>query len=224
MLKWLCIGKIEFDFRKREIGMKRIFAFVVALFLTVATISAANAAPRHSIDFSGKKIITLAAIPYINVSGDESSYVLDSLKEGYTDYFAKEGFKIVPRENTLNALSLSDYIEGDNIIASDEVMRSVAENTKADFVIAMEVEEIAISREDEFPKTKLTAKIKLLYKIYDAAGSKIYPFRITTSRDNKATLAEVGPKYAVKNALNQALERGNHRLIEIINGKKNIRN
>lgn len=202
--------------------MKKFFNMMFALFLIFEAITVANAAPRHSIDFSGKKIITLANVPYINVSGDESSYVLGSLKEGYTDYFAKEGFKIVPRENTLNALSLNDYIEGDNIIASDEVLKGVAENTKSDFVIAMEVEEISVSREDEFPKTKLTAKVKLLYKIYDVAENKIYSFRITTSRDNKATLAEVGPKAAVKLALNQALERGNHRLIEIINGKKNM--
>lgn len=200
--------------------MKKIFIFILALILSVGTLAVAGAAPRYSIDFSGKKIITLAQVPYINISGDESSYVLDSLKEGYTDYFAKEGFKVISKENTLNALSGNDYVEGDNIIASDEVLKAVAENIGADYIIAMEVEEIATSREDEFPKTKLIARVKLLYKVYEAAENKVYPFRITTSRDNKATLAEVGPKYAVKAALNQALERGNHRVIEIINGKK----
>lgn len=199
--------------------MKRMFTFLFALFLSMGLVSFANAAPRHSIDFSGKKIINLAVIPYINVSGDESDYVLDSLKSDYTDYFANSGFKVISKEDTETAMTAAEYVAGDNVIASDEALKSIAENANADFVIAMEVEEISTSREDEFPKTKLIAKVKLLYKIYNKSEDKAHQFRIATTKDNKATLAEVGPKHAVKIALNQALERGNHRLIEIINMK-----
>jgi len=199
--------------------MKKMLTLIFALFLSIGFLSFANAAPRHSIDFSGKKIINIVLMPYINVSGDESNYVLDSLKSDYTDYFANNGFKVVSKEIAEAAMTTAEYIASDNIIASDEVLQSIAENANADFVIAMEVEEISTSREDEFPKTKLTAKVKLLYKIYNKSENKVYQFRIATTKDNKATLAEVGPKYAVKTALNQALERGNHRLIEIINIK-----
>lgn len=199
--------------------MKKIFTFIFAVFLSVGFVSYTNAAPRHSIDFSGKKIINLAVVPYINVSGEETSYILDSLKSNYTDYFANNGFKVILKEKIEEAMTSAEYNANDNIIASDEALKSIAENSNADFVIAMEVEQILTSREDDFPKTKLTAKVNLLYKIYNKSEDKVYRFRITTSKDNKATLAEVGPKYAIKTALEQALERGNHRLIEIINIK-----
>lgn len=198
--------------------MKKNFIFAMFLLFALGIISSATAAPRHSIDFSGKKIINLTVVPYINTSGADSGYVLDSLKSDYTDYFANNGFKVASRESTEEAMTKAEYIISDNIIASAETLKSISENMNADIVIAMEVEEISTSREDEFPKTKLTAKIKLLYKIYKKSDDKVYQFRIATTKDNQATLADVGPKHAVKTALDQALERGNHRLLEIING------
>lgn len=197
--------------------MRKIFTFVFALFFMVGLSAVSNAAPRHSIDFSGKKQVRLAVIPYINLSGDISTYVLDDLRNGYTDYFAKEGFGVVPKEKVDEALRDIEYNTADNIIATEETLKVVAEKTNADFVIAMEVEEISTVREDNFPNVKITAKIKLLYEIYQKSGDKFNQFRIATSRDNKAVLADVGPKYAVDNALRQSLDRGNNRLIEIIN-------
>lgn len=202
--------------------MKKLFTFLFSLVLTLGIISAVNAAPRHSIDFSGKKIISLAVIPYINNSNDMSDYIRDSLSNEYTNYFANSGFKVISKESTEEELNNAGYIIADNVIAPENVLKSVAEYTHSDFVIAMEVEEISTSRDDEFPKTKLTAKVKLLYEIYKKSEDRTYRFRIATTKDNKATLAEVGPKYAIKTALDQALERGNHRLIEIINGNKTL--
>ena len=91
-------------------------------------------------------------------------------------------------------------------------------------MIAMEVEEISTLRFDDFPNVKITAKVKLLYEIYKKSDDNFSQFRIATSRDNKTVIADVGPKRAIDNALKQALNRGNHRLIEIINSKKTLQN
>ncbi|MBR3723127.1 MAG: hypothetical protein IKN12_10275 [Selenomonadaceae bacterium] len=197
--------------------MKKIFSLFAALLLTVAAVSVAGAAPRHSIDFSGKKIIKIAVVPYVNTSGETASYVFDSLRSGYTDYYANEGFRVVPTEDMEKALVEIEYNEFDNMLATESVLKKAAEKTKADIVIAMEIDEIDTFREDAFPKTKITAKVKLIYEIYKKSDDKFYQFKIATSYDNKATLAEVGPKHAVKTALEKALARGNHRVIEIIN-------
>ena len=200
--------------------MKKLFGAFVVLLMTVTFISAANAAPRHSIDFSGKKIIKLAVVPYVNTSGETASYVLDSLKAGYTDYYANEGFRVIPTEDMEKALVQSEYNEFDNMLATESVLKNIAEKTKSDIVIAMEIDEIDTFREDAFPKVKITAKVKLIYEIYKKSEDKFYQFKIATSYDNKATLADVGPKHAVKSALDKAIDRGNHRVIEIINRKE----
>lgn len=184
--------------------MKKICLLMAALFTLVAFSSVAAARNR------------VALLPYINASEEHKGYVDEAVLAGYTFRFDNDGYEMVPEAEMARALENCDYTTDDEELPDKDQLASVAEETGADFVVAMSIETLNASRHVSFFQAKVTAKGKLAYKVYAAGSRRLYAFKTSSTDDNKTVFGGVGYKSPIINVLEDALEQGHDKVTAYI--------
>lgn len=165
---------------------------------------------------------TIAVIPYVNASEEHKGYVDETVTADYTNYFSNAGYTVVPTADITTALDKSGYNSDNEELPEKDQLASIAKDTKADYVVAMMIDELHASRHDSFFQTKVTAKTKLSYVIYSSKSDKVYRFKSTSSDDNKTSFGGVGFKSPIVNVLTRSMEQSNSKLLAFISENNNV--
>lgn len=186
--------------------MKKIVLLLCLLLLSAVPVFA------ESVEFPNpatEKRYTIAIIPYLNTTEEKAGYIKDVIQAKYNDEFSKTTLTIIPEADVLKALHAAGYDASNMELPEKDVLSSVAKETKADYVVAMEVNQLITTRHMSFFSTKAETKVKLRYKFYDLNKDKLIVFQTTGDSENTATLiGNVGYKAPITNALNQAMDAG----------------
>lgn len=182
--------------------MKKLLLLVMTV-LCLSGMAVASAAEGHKI----------AVVPYLNTSEETKGYVTDTVKEGYTDYFAKEGMTVLSKEQTEAALIKAGYVVADQMLPDKDMMENVAKSTGADYVVALEVADLKSTRHMAYFSNKVSTTAKLKYHFYNAATGKMVAFQTTAANNNKAVMVGMRSyKGSITAALQETLEKGNERI------------
>ncbi len=160
----------------------------------------------------------LAVLSYINTSEEKTGYVADAVNSGYTNYFQKLDYTILPSKDAQDALAKTGYSTENEALPDKDQLAAVARATGADFVIAMEISELHASRHISVFQEKVTAKCKLNYAIYSVQTDKVYSFKATGNDDNKTVFGGVGYKTPIVKSLNAAMDKANSNIREFLAG------
>lgn len=156
-----------------------------------------------------EKQYTIAIVPYLNTTEEKAGYIKEVIQTKYNDEFAKMNFAVVPEVDVLKALNNAGYDVSNMELPEKDVLSAVAKETKADYVVAMELNQLITTRHMSFFSTKAESKAKLRYKFYDLSKDKLTVFQTTGDSENTATLiGNVGYKAPITNALNKAMDAG----------------
>lgn len=158
----------------------------------------------------------------MNASEEHKGYVADTVATDYTNYFATMGYTIVSQDMVSKSLENAGYSSDNEELPEKEQMAAVAKDTKADYVVAMIIDELHASRHESFFQTKVTVKTKLSYAVYSAKADKIYKFKSTSSDDNKTSFGGVGYKTPIVNVLTNSMEQSNSKILAFIAENNNV--
>ncbi len=111
------------------------------------------------------------------------------------------------------ALNNAGYNTSNVELPDKDILASVAKNTNADYIIAMEVSQLITTRHLSFFQTKVVTKAKLRYKFYDAKQDKAVSFQTIGSSENKTSFGDIGYKDPITKALNQAMDDANEKIM-----------
>lgn len=186
--------------------MKKLLAVIMMLAMLAVSAVAMAAEAKPSI----------AVIPYINTSAEKKDYIPKTLDEGYTNYFAANGYTVVDAAKVQVALKDSGYTVEDEELPEQYNMAQVAKATGADYVVAMEVAELHASRHMSLFQSKVSAKGKLAYRIYSVKADRVYSFKTSADDDNKTIIGDVGYKTPINNVLNSCMAKGNEKIAAFV--------
>jgi len=154
----------------------------------------------------------LAIIPYINSTEENKGYIQEIVDGKYTEHYSNKNFQIIPLEEVQKALNSTGYDISNQELAEKDILASVAKETNADYVIAMEISQLITTRHMSFFQAKVVTKAKLRYKFYNAEKDKVASFQVTGLSENKTVFGDVGYKDPITKALNQAMDDANEKI------------
>lgn len=192
--------------------MKKISVIIVFCFIltSISLVFAQESAPIPS----PKSTYTVAIIPYINATEEKAGYVKETIDSKYIEQFSNDKFHLVSAVDVQKALSSTGFDPSNMELPEKDVMASVAKQTNADYVIAMELSQLTTTRHMSFFQAKVVTKTKLRYKFYNAKQDKIISFQVTGASENKTVFGDVGFKTPIVNALNEAMDNANIKTTE----------
>lgn len=156
---------------------------------------------------------TVAVMPYFNSTEETKGYIGKTVNGGYTGYFAKAGFRVVSQEAVKAAMQNAGYDASDQMLPEKEVMARIAQETGADYVVAMELAGLHSTRHESYFSTKVNTKCKLKYHFYSQKADKLTPFQTTSVNNNKAVLVGMRSyKSSMIAALKDAMNKGNEKI------------
>ena len=158
---------------------------------------------------------TIAVVPYLDTTEQEKKreYIPETLDELYTNYFAENGFTVIPAEELEKALSRAGYDPSNQMLPEKDIMAEVAQALGANYVVALELADLDVSRHMSYFSSKVSSSVKLKYHFYNARTGKMIPFQTTASNNNKAVLVGMRSyKSSISAALAEALEKGNEKI------------
>jgi len=186
--------------------MKR-FALLLMLMLSLSGIAGAAASNKG----------TVAIIPYFNSTEETKSYIGETVEEGYTNYFAKAGFGVVSQTAVKSAMLKAGYDTTDQMLPDKEVMVKIAQETGADYVVAMELAGLQSTRHEAYFSTKVTTRCKLKYHFYNSRENRLLPFQTTAINNNKAVMIGMRSyKSSMIAALQDAMNKGHNKIAELL--------
>ena len=156
---------------------------------------------------------SIAILPYINSTEEKKGYIDETINSKYTEQYTNKNFQLVPLLDTQKALNSAGYNTSNMELADKDILAAVAKNTKADYVIAMEISQLITTRHLSFFQTKVVTKAKLRYKFYNAAQDKVVSFQTLGSSENKTSFGDVGYKDPITKALTQAMDDANEKIM-----------
>ncbi|MCR5175535.1 MAG: hypothetical protein K6C05_01655 [Anaerovibrio sp.] len=181
--------------------MKKIlFTILVALFAMSAVCSAAT----------GK----IAVIPYLDTTEAtiDKDYLPGFMHTYYNDAMGKLGLSVIPEKDVQAALDEAGYDVSNQMIADKDIMAAVAEKTGADYVVAVELNDLKDAKHESFFQYKISVSVKMRYNFYTAAKKKLLAFQVTGADENKTILGGVGTKSPIKNSLKKASGKANDKI------------
>lgn len=195
--------------------MKKILLIMTMLIACLSSMAAAAPADGNS-----QKI---AVVPYIDNSEQNKDYIKTTVDEYYTNYWATQGYVLVDPVTVQQALDNAGFDASNKIAPEKDIMADVAKATGADFVIAMEIENINASRHVSMFSTKVRVSTKIRYNFYSATKNRMTPFQTTGECNNKAVMVgDVGYKAPIVKALHQAMDAGNLKIKSYINAANSV--
>lgn len=189
--------------------MKKLCLMLLMLFC----ISGTTFAEPQSMDVEEYGII--AVVPYLDTTEQKKQreYIPETMDELYTNYFGANGFTVIPAEDTEKALARAGYDPSNQMLPEKDIMAEVAQAVGANYVVAVELADLDVSRHTAYFSTKVSSSVKLKYHFYNARTGKMIPFQTTASNNNKAVLVGVRSyKSSISAALAEALEKGNEKI------------
>ncbi len=154
----------------------------------------------------------LAIVPYINSTEENKGYIQEIVDGKYTEHYSSKNFQIIPLEEVQKALNSTGYDISNRELAEKDILASVAKETNADYVVAMEISQLITTRHMSFFQAKVVTKAKLRYKFYNAEKDKVASFQVTGLSENKTVFGDVGYKDPITKALNQAMDDANEKI------------
>jgi hypothetical protein len=198
--------------------MKKI-AIITILYLFVISMSSTVFA-EVAIDPQMTKVTatqpSIAIIPYINSTEENKGYIQEIINSKYTEQYSNKNFQLIPLVDVQKALNNAGYNISNMELPDKDILASVAKNTNADYVIAMEISQLITTRHLSFFQTKVVTKAKLRYKFYNAEQDKVVSFQAIGSSENKSSFGDVGYKDPITKALNQAMDDANEKIMSNI--------
>lgn len=192
--------------------MKKMSAIIVFCFL-LASMSITFAQESSPVP-TQKGTYTVAIIPYINATEEKQDYIKETIDSKYTEQFSNDKFHLASAVDIQKVLSSTGFDASNMELPEKDVMASVAKQTNADYVIAMELSQLITTRHMSFFQAKVVTKTKLRYKFYNAKQDKIIPFQTTGISENKTVFGGVGFKDPIVKALNEAMDNANIKITE----------
>ncbi len=183
------------------------FVMLVMLMLALSGVAGAAASDKG----------TVAVIPYFNSTEETKSYIGETVDEGYTNYFVKAGFGVVSQGAVKSAMLKAGYDTADQMLPEKEVMAKIAQETGADYVVAMELAGLQSTRHEAYFSTKVTTRCKLKYHFYNSKENKLIPFQTTATNNNKAVMIGMRSyKSSMIAALREAMDKGQDKIAELL--------
>lgn len=199
-------------------NMKKI-SIIAILCLFILSISTAVFA-EAVLESQEEKVIaakpSIAVIPYFNSTEETKGYVQEVVDSKYGEQYFNKNFKVLPLIEVQQSLNNAGYDVSNKELPEKDILASVAKNTNADYVVAMEISQLITTRHLSFFQTKVVTKTKLRYKFYNAKNDKLISFQTVGSSENKTSFGDVGYRDPITKALNQALDDGNEKIMSNI--------
>lgn len=199
-------------------NMKKL-SFIAMLCLLVLSISTTVFA-EAVLDSQETTVITtkpsIAVIPYFNSTEETRGYVQEVVDSKYGEQYFNKDFKLIPLLEVQKSLNNAGYDVSNKELPDKDVLTSVAKNTNADYVVAMEISQLITTRHLSFFQTKVVTKAKLRYKFYNAKNDKLTSFQTVGVSENKTSFGDVGYKDPITKALNQAMDDANVKIMSNI--------
>lgn len=155
----------------------------------------------------------VAIIPYINSTEEKKDYIKEVIDSKYTEQFSNNNFQAVPVVEVQKALNHAGYDVSNMELPDKDVLAVVAKETKADYVLAMEVSQLITTRHLSFFQSKVVTKAKLRYKFYNTEQDKVLSFQVASDSENKTVFGDVGYRDPITKALNQAMDDANEKIM-----------
>ncbi|MCR5175865.1 MAG: hypothetical protein K6C05_03335 [Anaerovibrio sp.] len=181
--------------------MKKI---LLILMVSLFTMSAACSA-------AGSKI---AVIPYLDTTEAtvDKDYIPGFMHKYYNDSMAKMGLSVIPENEVQAALDEAGYDVSNQMIADKDIMAAVANRTGADYVVAVELNDLKDAKHESFFQLKVSVSVKMRYNFYSVAKNKLLAFQVTGADENKTIFGGVGTKSPINNALKKASGKANDKI------------
>ncbi|MDF2634349.1 MAG: hypothetical protein K0R78_1223 [Pelosinus sp.] len=186
--------------------MKKLFIITILCFIVMsmtAIVSAEEAVKPQKTSYN------IAIVPYINSTEETKGYIQEIIDNKYTEQYSNKNFQMIPLVDVQKALNSTGYDISNKELAEKDILASVAKETNADYVIAMEISQLITTRHMSFFQAKVVSKAKLRYKLYNTEKDKVVSFQVTGLSENKTVFGDVGYKDPITKALNQAMDDAN---------------
>lgn len=195
--------------------MKKLFLLTTFLILCLFSISMSTVFAEESVrtQLIQSNLNKIAVIPYINSTEEKKDYIKEIIDSKYTEQYSNDKFKMIPYADVQKALNVAGYDVSNMELPDKDILATVAKETNADYVIAMEISQLITTRHMSFFQAKVVTKAKLRYKFYNAEQNKIVSFQTTGLSENKTVIGGVGYKDPITKALNQAMDEGNEKIM-----------
>ena len=186
--------------------MKKAFIITVLCLIVMSMTAIVSAEEPANVQ---KTTYNVAIVPYINSTEEIQGYIKETIDSKYTEQYSNKNFQMISLVDVQKALSSTGYDISNKELAEKDILVSVAKETNADYVIAMEVSQLITTRHMSFFQAKVVTKAKLRYKIYNVEKDKVVSFQVTGLSENKTIFGDVGFKDPITKALNQAMDEAN---------------
>jgi len=194
--------------------MKKVLLLLVVFLLSMTTVFAQ---PETSIlaepSQTPEKEYTVAIIQYINTTEEKQSYIDEVIQSKYTNGFPAKNVKIISAAEVKIALNNAGYDVSNNVLPEKDVFVAVAKETKADYVVGMELSQLITTKHESFFSIKAETKTKLNYKIYNTSKDKLTAFQTTGDSENSSAFGGVGYKTPIMDALSKAMDTANNKIL-----------
>lgn len=176
------------------------------LLCLVLTMSVAGAEPNTEAASMQKQVVI---VPFINSTEETKDYIDETVQAKFTEQFSNTMYQTIPAEKVQPLLTAYQFDASNKELPDNELMSKLAQETNADYVIAMEVVHFINSRHASFFSTSAKSEVKLRYKVYSKATNKVIAFQTAGKGNNKVTSIGVpGIGTAMKRGLDQAMDEG----------------
>jgi len=194
--------------------MKKILLLLVVFLLSMTTVFAQPgtsllAEPSQTPD----KEYTIAIIQYINTTEEKQGYINEVIQSKYTNGFPSKNLKIISAAEVQIALNNAGYDVSNNVLPEKDVLVAVAKETKADYVVAMELSQLITTKHVSFFSIKAETKTKLNYKFYNTSKDKLTAFQTTGNSENSSSFGGIGYKTPITDALSKAMDAANIKIL-----------
>ncbi|CUH95582.1 putative secreted protein [Propionispora sp. 2/2-37] len=193
----------------RKLSLFTILSILCLFLISIGTVFAEEPVKTP---FS-KPDYRIAIIPYINSSEETKGYIKETIDNKYSEQYSNDKFKMIPIVDVQKALNVAGYDASNMELPDKEVLSTVAKETNADYVIAMEISQLITTRHISFFQSKVVTKSKLRYKFYNVEQDKVISFQTTGLSENKTVFGDVGYKDPITKALSQAMDEANEKIM-----------
>jgi NADH dehydrogenase/NADH:ubiquinone oxidoreductase subunit G len=183
----------------------RISLLIAFMLSTVFLTSAFAAAPQK-----------VAIVPFVNSTTESRDFVATTVSDKFNEKFNNENYVVIPEAEVTAALANSGYDPKNLELADKSVLASVARQTGADVVVAMDIESLKNWRSYGlffFVYTSSTAKsdVKLQFHTYTADNGRYTSFESVALGKNAAYFFPImrsGMSRAISDGVSQAMDAG----------------
>lgn len=186
--------------------MKKIFIITILCLIVMSMTAIVSA--EESVN-PQKTTYNIAIIPYINSTEETKGYIKEIIDGKYTAQYSNSNFQMIPLIDVQKALNNVGYDISNKELPEKDILASVAKETNADYIIAMEISQLITTRHLSYFQSKVVTKAKLRYKFYNVEKDKLVSFQVTGLSENKTVFGDVGYKSPITKALNQAMDEAN---------------